>query len=148
MISTGGLAMKRALIAIGSLAAFALLISLHSFGQAYGAEEQGKTTAPAAQPAGPEGMMGGPGMMGGQRMMRPYGPCPCMTGAMGPMGGPPMMFMRTGPGMGMGMMGMGMMGMYADPKTRGQMIEIRGRMLQEIGKLMEERGKEIAAGKK
>jgi hypothetical protein len=89
-------------------------------------------------------MMQGQGMMG--RMMPPPGGCGAMmAGRMGPMGhmGHPMMLMRGWPGMGMEMMGL-----YANPKTRGQMMEIRGRMLQEIGKLMEERGKEIAAGEK
>jgi hypothetical protein len=92
-----------------------------------------------------QGMMQGQGMMG--RMMPPNCRCAPMMGGgrMEPMGrmGHPMMHMKMWPGMRMDMMSM-----YADPKTRGRMMEIRGRMLQEIGKLMEERGKEIAAGKK
>lgn len=129
--------MKHRFIVAGVTTVFALLLCLQAFAPAYGAEQEGEATTPAAQEAQPEGMMhGGSGMMGRMHCMK--------HGGMGHMGGP-MMFMRKGPGMGMGME---MMSMYADPKTRGQMMEIRGRMLQEMGKLMEERGKEIAAEKK
>lgn len=87
--------------------------------------------APAHEMPGPvmmhgRGMMGHPGMMHGRGMMSPGHPC---MGEMG-MGGP---------------MGMGMM---SDPKTRGEMMQIRGRMLKQMGELMEKRGKEIEAGKK
>lgn len=124
---------------------FAFALCLQGVVPAYGAEQTGDKTTPAAQQTAPEGMMHG-GQMMGRMMGPPPGPC-MMRRGMGPMGhgGPPMMLMRPSPGMGMGM---DMMGMYTDPKTRGQMMEIRGRMLQEMGKLMEERGKEIAAGKK
>jgi hypothetical protein len=78
--------------------------------------------APASQPGtmmAREGMMGGKGMMGGGTMMAPnmMGACPCM--AM----------------------------MNADPKTRGQMMQIQGRMMKEMGEVMENRGKEIGQGK-
>jgi hypothetical protein len=56
--------------------------------------------------------------------------------------------------MGGAMMGSGMMGgcpcmgmMNADPKTRGQMMEIHGRMMKEMGELMEKSGKEMERGK-
>ena len=63
-----------------------------------------------------------------------------MMGCNGMMGG--------GMGMGPVMMGGGMgMMMNADPKTRGQMMQIRGRMMKEMGELMERRGKEIEQGK-
>lgn len=143
--------MKRALVVIAGLMALALMVSLHSSpATAQEAGQQGSVTAPAAQPATGDagaaanpGMMGGPGMMRGQRMTPPSGPCPCMGGGgMGYMRGPGMM----GHGMGMGMMGG--MDMFADPKTRGEMMEIRGRMLKEMGDLMERRGKELAGEKK
>lgn len=139
--------MKHKIATAGIILVFALFLCLQGAGPTYGAEQ----AAPGVQQAEPQGMMRGPGMMRGQGMMEGMMPpnCPCARmmggGRMEPMArmGHPMMLMKRWPGMGMGMMGM-----YADPKTRGQMMEIRGRMLQEIGKLMEERGKEIAAGKK
>lgn len=55
---------------------------------------------------------------------------------------------------GKGMTGGGMMGgcggmamMNTDPKTRGQMMQIKGRMMKEMGDLMIKRGKELEDGK-
>jgi hypothetical protein len=152
--------MNRTLLTIAGLIALALMVMAYDAPtMAQNPGHQGSSAAPAAQsgesaaPSNPGSMMGGSGMMGGgpgmmrgQHMMAPCGPCPCMgSGPMGYMRGPGSM------GMGMHGMGMGMMNgpeMLSDPKTRGEMMEIRGRMLKEMGDLMERRGKEIAAGKK
>ena len=79
--------------------------------QAAAAQDQpGSTSSQPAQP----GMMGGKGMMGSKGMMG---------------GG-----MMTGPQMMGGCAGMAMMN--TDPKTRGQMMQIKGRMMKEMGDLM------------
>jgi len=126
---------KNASSALQAISVIALLIvvpgvrpSAFAADQQPVAGAQDNPSAPASQPgtmmpgrgmmAG-EGMMGGKGMMGGGTMMAPnmMGACPCM--AM----------------------------MNADPKTRGQMMQIQGRMMKEMGELMENRGKEIGQGK-
>lgn len=90
--------------------------------QAAAAQDQpGSTSSQPAQP----------GMMSGKGMMEPKG----MTG-----GG-----MMTGPQMMGGCAGMAMMN--TDPKTRGQMMQIKGRMMKEMGDLMVKRGKELEEGK-
>jgi len=53
--------------------------------------------------------------------------------------------MMTGPQMMGGCAGMAMMN--TDPKTRGQMMQIKGRMMKEMGDLMVKRGKELEEGK-
>ncbi|HEY4901805.1 MAG TPA: hypothetical protein VIH91_13410, partial [Terriglobales bacterium] len=75
-------------------------------------------------------------------MMMPGGR---MMGREGNMGGKGMM--GSGMGMGQGMMGGCPMMMDADPKTRGEMMQIQGRMMKEMSDLMERRGKEIEQGK-
>jgi hypothetical protein len=109
---------------IGLLLAIAILAFLFNAGRISGsvfAAEQEPAAAPqpgqSQPPPWPGPMMGGPGMMWGR-------------GPMGP-----------------GMMGPGMMGgpmmMDADPKTRGEMMEIQGRAMKEMGALIEKRGKEL-----
>ena len=95
---------------------------------AEGGQSEASQSAPSAPGMTGGGEMGGKGMMGGGEM-----------GAKGMMGGPMM---------GAGMMGgcPGMAMMNADPKTRGQMMEIQGRMMKEMGELMEKRGKELERG--
>jgi protein CpxP len=120
------------------------------------AAEGGGAQAPqaATSPAGPAQQMG-PGMMGwgmagrhaqmhgapGKPGQPPY-PCQQYPGAMGP----GMMSGGMGPGMMSGGMEPGMM-RDMDPKTRGQMMQLRGKYIKEMGELMEKRGKELEAGK-
>jgi hypothetical protein len=127
---------------IHSTTVFAILISVLvacSPSAAGLAAAQTQGSAPAAQPSRTSSSGGAPrepGMMSGLGIVQGYG-IMLRPDLMGP-GLMPYCPVFGGPGVGM---------MAADPKTRGEMMQIHGRMMKQMGELMERRGKEIEAGK-